>query len=150
MMKVLVVCSQGGHLTEMMELLSAFEGHQIAFASYTSSRLPELEALAPTYHRSFRGVDPISAFLYFVFAFKVLLKEKPDVIVSNGAEIAIPFFYLGKLYGSRLIYVEVTSSVDKPTKTGRIVYPICDRFLVQWPELAAKVGKKARYEGTII
>jgi beta-1,4-N-acetylglucosaminyltransferase len=149
-MKVLVVCSQGGHLTEMMELLSAFEGHQIAFATYTSSRLPELEALAPTYHRPFRGVDPLSAFLYLVFAFKVLIKEKPDVIVSNGAEIAIPFFYLGKLRGSRLIYVEVTSSVDKPTKTGRIVYPICDRFLVQWPDLAAKVGKKARYEGTLI
>jgi beta-1,4-N-acetylglucosaminyltransferase len=134
----------------MMELLSAFEGHQIAFATYTSSRLPELEALAPTYHRPFRGVDPLSAFLYLVFAFKVLIKEKPDVIVSNGAEIAIPFFYLGKLRGSRLIYVEVTSSVDKPTKTGRIVYPICDRFLVQWPDLAAKVGKKARYEGTLI
>jgi beta-1,4-N-acetylglucosaminyltransferase len=137
-------------LTEVMELLGTFEGHQIAFATYTSSRLPELEALAPTYHRPFRGVDPLSAFLYLVFAFKVLIKEKPDVIVSNGAEIAIPFFYLGKLRGSRLIYVEVTSSVDKPTKTGRIVYPICDRFLVQWPDLAAKVGKKARYEGTLI
>jgi beta-1,4-N-acetylglucosaminyltransferase len=149
-MKVLVVCSQGGHLTEMMELLSAFNGHELAFATYSGSRLPELEAIAPTYHRSFRGVDPISAFLYFIFALKVLLKAKPDVIVSNGAEIAIPFFYLGKLYGSRLVYVEGLFSVEKPTKTGRLVYPVCDRFLVQWPDLAAKVGKKARYEGALL
>jgi beta-1,4-N-acetylglucosaminyltransferase len=148
--KVLLVCSQGGHLTEMMELLGAFRGHQTAFATYSGSRLPELEAIAPTYHRSFRGVDPLSAFLYFVFAVKVLLKEKPDVIVSNGAEIAIPFFYLGKLYGAKLVYIEGLFSVDKLTKTGRIVYPITDRFLVQWPELAAKVGKKARYEGALI
>jgi beta-1,4-N-acetylglucosaminyltransferase len=148
--KVLIVCSQGGHLTEMMELLSAFDGHEKVFATYSGSRLPDLEAIAPTYHRSFRGVDPVSAFLYFVFAFKVLMKEKPDVIASNGAEIAIPFFYLGKLLGCRLLYVEVVSSVDKATKTARIVYPICDRFLVQWPKLAAKVGRKARYEGTIL
>lgn len=149
-MKVLVVCSQGGHLTEMMELLSAFKGHELAFATYTGSRLPELEAIAPTYHRSFRGVDPISAFLYFLFALRVLLKEKPDVIVSNGAEIAIPFFYLGKLYGCRLVYIEGLFSVNQLTKTGRLVYPLCDRFLVQWPALAAKVGKKARYEGALL
>jgi beta-1,4-N-acetylglucosaminyltransferase len=148
--KVLLVCSQGGHLTEMMELLSAFEGHKMAFATYSGSRLPELQAIAPTYHRSFRGVDPVSAFLYFVFAFKVLMKEKPDVIVSNGAEIAIPFFYLGKLYGARLVYIEGLFSVEQLTKTGRIVYPICDRFLVQWPELAARAGKKARYEGALL
>ncbi len=67
-------------------------------------------------------------------AWKVLKKEKPDLIISSGAAVAVPFFYLGKLFGAKLIYIEVFDHIDKPTLTGKMVYPITDKFIVQWEE----------------
>ena len=51
-------------------------------------------------------------------AWKVLRKEKPDLIISSGAAVAVPFFYLGKLFGAKTIYIEVFDRIDKPTLTG--------------------------------
>ena len=81
-------------------------------------------------------------------AWKVLRKEKPDVIISSGAAVAVPFFYLGKLMGKKLIYIEVFDRIDKPTVTGKMVYPITDRFIVQWEEMK-KVYPKAINLGSI-
>ena len=67
-------------------------------------------------------------------AWKVLRKEKPDLIISSGAAVAVPFFYLGKLFGAKLVYIEVFDRIDKPTMTGKMVYPIVDKFIVQLEE----------------
>lgn len=67
-------------------------------------------------------------------AIKILMKEKPDLIISTGAAPAIPFFYIGKLFGAKLVYLEVYDRIDLPTLTGKIVYPITDLFLLQWEE----------------
>ncbi len=81
-------------------------------------------------------------------AFKVLRKEKPDIIISSGAAVAVPFFYLGKLFGAKTIYIEVFDRIDKPTVTGKLVYPITDKFIVQWEE-QKKIYPKAINLGSI-
>ena len=81
-------------------------------------------------------------------AWRVLHKEKPDLIISCGAAVAVPFFYLGKIMGAKLIYIEVFDRIDKPTMTGKMVYPITDRFIVQWEE-QKKVYPKAINLGSI-
>ena len=83
-----------------------------------------------------------------VIAWKVLRKEKPDLIISSGAAVAVPFFYLWKLFGIKLIYIEVFDRIDKPTITGKLVYPITDKFIVQWDE-QKKVYPKAINLGSI-
>ena len=81
-------------------------------------------------------------------AWKVLRKERPDLIISSGAAVSVPFFYLGKLFGAQLIYVEVFDRIDKPTMSGKMVYPIADKFIVQWEE-QKQVYKKAINLGSI-
>ena len=81
-------------------------------------------------------------------AWKVLRKERPDLIISSGAAVAVPFFYFGKLFGARLIYIEVFDRIDKPTVTGKLVYPIADKFIVQWEE-QKEVYKKAINLGSV-
>ena len=81
-------------------------------------------------------------------AIKVLRKEKPDLIISSGAAVAVPFFYLGKLFGAKLVYIEVFDRIDKSTMTGKLVYPITDKFIVQWEEMK-KVYPKAVNLGSI-
>ena len=77
-----------------------------------------------------------------------LYKEKPDLIISCGAAVAVPFFYIGKMMGAKLVYIEVFDRIDKPTMTGKMVYPIVDKFVVQWEE-QKKVYPKAVNLGSI-
>lgn len=70
-----------------------------------------------------------------VLAYQVLKNEKPDVIISSGAAVAVPFFYLGKLFGAKTIYIEVFDRIDKPTLTGTMVHPVTDKFFVQWEDM---------------
>ena len=75
-------------------------------------------------------------------------KEKPDVIISSGTAVAVPFFYIGKLFGAKTVYIEVFDRIDKPTVTGKLVYPVTDKFIVKWEEMK-KVYPKAINLGSI-
>ena len=95
--------------------------------------------------------NPVVLLVDLIKILFILIAERPAVLISTGAEIAIPFFYLAKcLFGSKLIYIESCAQVSNPSLTGRIVYPITDLFLVQWPQLLHKYGGKARYAGNLI
>lgn len=84
-------------------------------------------------------------------AIKILIKEKPDLIVSTGGgEIAVPFSYIGKLLGAKVIYIETLARIRAPSGGGKLVYPVVDLFLVQWESLLQKYGNKAKYWGKII
>ena len=84
----------------------------------------------------------------FFLAARVLREEKPDLIISSGAGVAVPFFWLGKLRGAKTIYLEVYDRIDRSTLTGRLVYPVTDRFVVQWEDLK-EVYPKAICLGSI-
>ena len=79
---------------------------------------------------------------------RVIDAEKPDLILSTGAAAAVPFFYLGKLFGAKTMYIEVFDRIDKPTLTGKLVYPVTDRVVVQWEEMK-QVYPKAVNLGSI-
>ncbi len=64
----------------------------------------------------------------------VIRRFKPDVIVSTGAAVAVPYFVLGRLTRRRTVYIEVYDRIDSPTMTGRLVRPFTDLMLTQWPE----------------
>jgi UDP-N-acetylglucosamine:LPS N-acetylglucosamine transferase len=82
-------------------------------------------------------------------AVRVVRLERPDVIISTGAALAVPFFLVGKLAGSRLVYVESLTRTKSLSLSGRIVYPLANAFFVQWPA-AAEGRRKAIYAGSIL
>ncbi|EMY4796374.1 MULTISPECIES: PssD/Cps14F family polysaccharide biosynthesis glycosyltransferase [Bacillus cereus group] len=135
-MKILLVGSSGGHLTQLYQLKPWWENHErtwVTFNKEDSKSLLEKEKTIWCYYPSNRNIKNLirNSFL----AIKVLFKERPDVIVSTGAAPAIPFFYLGKFFfRSKVVYIEVYDRIDSPTLTGKLVYPICDKFVLQWEE----------------
>jgi UDP-N-acetylglucosamine:LPS N-acetylglucosamine transferase len=146
-MKICIVCSHGGHLTEALEMMAAFDGHETFFVTYDSVRTRELERV---YLLPYIGLNPIKMLACLPKMWRVLWRERPDILFSTGSEIAIPVFYLAKLLRIKTIYVETCSRVHMPTGTGRMVYPISDLFLVQWKELLSVYGPKAQYRGGLL
>ena len=98
------------------------------------------ERFYPCYYPTNRNVK--NTIKNTILAFKILRKEKPDLIISSGAAVAVPYFWLGKLFGAKTVYIEIFDRIDKPTLTGKLVYPVTDKFIVQWEELK-KVYPKA-------
>jgi beta-1,4-N-acetylglucosaminyltransferase len=146
-MKICLVCSHGGHLSEMLQLMEAFEGHETFFITYDSPRTRSLER---KYLLQNIGTNPLLMARALLSTFRILLKEKPKLIISTGSEIAIPAFYLAKVFRVKTIFIETWTRIVQPSGTGRMVYPVADVFLVQWEQLLTKYGKKAKYEGAII
>ena len=146
-MKICLVCSHGGHLTELLHLREAFEGHETFFITYNSKRTRQLPH---RYLLTNIGKSPIRMLFAAFTIFKILRQERPNLIVSTGAEVAIPAFYLARLFRIKTIFIESWTRVVEPTGTGKIVYPVSDVFLVQWPQLLSKYGEKATYHGGIL
>lgn len=148
-MKVCLVGSSGGHLTHLYMLKPFWENKErfwVTFDKEDARSLLEGEKMYPCYFPTNRNIKNLIRNTFV--ALKVLKKERPDVIISSGAAVAVPFFYLGKLFGAKLIYIEVFDRIYKPTLTGKMVYPIVDKFIVQWDE-QKKVYPKAVNLGSI-
>ena len=148
-LKVCLVGSSGGHLTHLYMLKPFWENKDrfwVTFDKQDAKSILKDERMYPCYYPTNRNIKNLIRNIGV--AWKVLRKEKPDVIISSGAAVAVPFFYLGKLFGKKLIYIEVFDRIDKPTMTGKMVYPIVDKVIVQWEE-QKEVYKKAINLGSI-
>ena len=136
-MKVCLVGSSGGHLTHLYMLKPFWENKErfwVTFDKEDARSLLEGEKMYPCYFPTNRNIKNLIKNTFL--AYKVLKKEKPHLIVSSGAAVSVPFFYLGKfLFGAKVVYIEVFDRIDKPTMSGRLVHPIADLFIVAWEEM---------------
>jgi len=147
--KVALVGSSGGHLTHLYMLKPFWKNKErfwVTFDKEDAQSILKGEKMYPCYYPTNRNLKNLIK--NTVLAIKILHKEKPDLIISSGAAVAVPFFWLGKLCGAKLIYIEVFDRIDKPTLTGKLVYPIADKFIVEWDEMK-KVYPKAINLGSI-
>lgn len=148
-MKVCLVGSSGGHLTHLYMLKPFWQDQErfwVTFDKEDARSLLEGERMFPCYFPTNRNLKNLIRNTFL--ALKILRKEKPDLIVSSGAAVAVPFFYLGKLFGAKTVYIEVFDRIDAPTLTGKLVYPVTDKFIVQWEEMK-QVYPKAVNLGSI-
>jgi len=145
--KICCTCSHGGHLNEMLQLQAAFVGHEVFYFTYDADTTRRLERayLVPNMAK-----NPIEFLKNIVRVFRIFRRERPDLIVSTGAEIAIPVVLVGKLFRARVLYIECGAQVVRPSVTGRVLYWLADEFYVQWPELLNAYGPRARYSGSLI
>jgi len=148
-MKLCLVCSHGGHLAEAKIVADALKKkHEVFFI--TDSALPVGGEDRVHYVASFVK-NPFKVIITAWQEFKILLAERPEAIISTGAEVALPAVYMAKLlFRLPSVYVECSAQVVSPSLTGRLIYPVIDLFLVQWEPLLKFYGKKARYRGGFI
>ena len=82
-------------------------------------------------------------------------QHKPDLVLCNGPGTCVPIcfsaFFLRVLgfHDSKILFVESFCRVDSLSLSGKILYHIVDRFIVQWPELSV-LYRRAEYIGSII
>jgi UDP-N-acetylglucosamine:LPS N-acetylglucosamine transferase len=133
--KVLIVSSNGGHLAQLMMLRPWWGSLDRAFVTFRGDDSIELLAGEEAYWAYFPTTRNIRNLLRnTILSIKVLRRVRPDVIVSNGAGVAVPFFYVGRLMGIPTVYIEVFDRVTSATLTGRLCRPATSLLLLQWQE----------------
>jgi beta-1,4-N-acetylglucosaminyltransferase len=133
--RVLLVCSSGGHLSQLYRLKPSWEHHDrmwVTFPGADSESLLEDEEVVWAHHPTTRNLPNLLRNLRL--ARRIVREYRPDVVISTGAGVAFPFFLLARLAGAATLYLEVYDRIDSPTLTGRLCHPLSRRFLLQWEE----------------
>jgi UDP-N-acetylglucosamine:LPS N-acetylglucosamine transferase len=148
--KICLAFSAGGHQTEMEQVIEAFNEFDIFFVT---TKKASSKYLKNAYYVNDTGPTRKNLFINMVFiifqSLRILITEHPRAIVSTGADITIPLCYWGRMLGAKVIFIESICRVKDLSPTGKLVYPIANTFLVQWPSLL-KDGSKAVYWGQVI
>ena len=150
-MKLCMIASSGGHWEELMCLKELTDDYDVGFVTEeggqaSDSKLNNIICVEQINRRE-RGF--IFHFIKLTFnALKILRKESPNVIITTGAMICVPFCYIGKLMGKKIVYIESFARVYEKSLSGKLVHPIADKFFVQWEPLL-KLYSKAEYYGGI-
>lgn len=131
-LNVLFVSSAGGHLAQLLRLEPWYRRHAVRWVTF---ELPDAVGLLAerevvwAFHPTTRSLKNLIR--NGALAIREISRNRPHVIVSSGAAIAVPFFWLGKLFGAKTVYIEVIDRIDTRTLTARLVSPVTDLFLAQ-------------------
>jgi UDP-N-acetylglucosamine transferase subunit ALG13 len=162
-MKICLICSPGGHLIEGLKLMSAAEVDDeiVLITQYEDFALNIPRIYKIYYVKNFlvkrvnqpkpiKFLFTIYSMIYLFFKeLKILIIEKPDIIVSTGSEIAIPAFLISKLLRIKTIFVESLTRITELSGTGKILLKIANIFLVQW-EFLSKKYENVIFKGNIL
>ena len=150
MRKLCLVCSSGGHLFQLYSLKDFWSDKDRFWVSFPTSDAKYLlrsEKKYWAYYPTNRNVKNLLKNLFL--AVKILKKQKPDVVISTGAGIAVPFIFLGRIFGMRTIYLESITRNEELSLSAWLVYLFVNKLLVQWPELEHKY-KKIEFQGQVL
>ncbi len=144
MKKLLAVASQGGHLIQLMRLKPVFDRHDTCYVS--SQRREGMDDFA-------RIVDAnrnakIRLILLFFQVLWIVVRKRPDVVISSGAAPGYFAVLCGKLLGARTIWVDSIANAQELSMSGRRAGKFADLWLTQWPEVAQESGPK--YGGRVL
>jgi len=130
--EVLFASSAGGHLAQLIQLRPWFEQHSRMWVTFELPDAVSLLAQERTvwaFHPTTRNIPNLLRNLRL--AWSVVRRTRPKVIISSGAGIAVAFFWIGKVFGAKNVYLEVIDRIDSRTLSTRLCSPVTDLVVVQ-------------------
>lgn len=146
--KVCFAASSGGHLAELSQLAPIVrEGDFVLTEKCGSDQIKWCKKVFYVAEINRRELLFLPKLLWlFIVSFWLLLREKPEAVVSTGALAACPISMLAKKMGKKVVYIESFARIKSASLTGKMLYKKADLFIVQWEEML-RVYPDAIYVG---
>lgn len=146
--KILAIASGGGHWIQLLRLRPAFLGADITYASVSESLAPDVEG-----HKFYRFPDAnrqhkLALLMQVLKIAWIVLKVRPEVIVSTGASCGYVAIRIGRLLGARTLFIDSIANAERLSLSGHMACRHANLMLTQWPHLASSEGPK--YEGSVL
>ncbi|MGB2863375.1 MAG: PssD/Cps14F family polysaccharide biosynthesis glycosyltransferase [Sedimentisphaerales bacterium] len=149
-LKICLAASAGGHISQLLKLAASWNGYETFCVTTTEVVRNKLRKSGEVYVvGECNRQHPIRVITVLLRCLHIISKERPDVVISTGAAAGCMLCFLGKMIGSKVIWIDSITNVERISLSGRMVRYIADLFLVQWPELAQKI-RNVEYVGEIV
>jgi UDP-N-acetylglucosamine:LPS N-acetylglucosamine transferase len=149
-LRICLAASSGGHLSQLFKLAKSWQDHEIFFVVTAQTVAEQLQKYGNVYvvGESNRQ-HPLKVFIVLIRCLIIVLRKRPDVVISTGAAVGCITCFLVKLIGAKVVWIDSITNVEQISLSGRMVRYIADLFLVQWPHLADHY-KNVEYVGSVI
>lgn len=148
--KICLAASAGGHISQLLKLTDAWKGYETFYITTTGVMRDELRKYGKVYvvgecnHK-----HPIRIVKVLLNCIRIVFKEKFNVVISTGAAVGCLMGFLGRIKGAKVVWLDSITNVKRLSLSGRLVRPIADLYLVQWPDLAEQYSG-VEYVGAVI
>ena len=135
----MLISSTGGHFRTLIDLKPFWQNRQhcwITQKSQSTESVLNKEKVYWAFGPTNRNLNNLVKNL--VLAWKVISQEQPKLIVTTGAGESVPFVIVGKLFGSKIIFIESITRFEELSLSAKLVLPLINRLYVRWPQLQVK------------
>lgn len=146
--RVLAIASGGGHWIQLRRLRPAFHGAQVVWASVDPGSAREV---APDrFHRvpDANADRKLAVLRSALTVLRLLLRVRPDVVVTTGAAPGLLAVRLARLVGARTLFLDSVANAEQLSLSARLAEGHADAVWTQWPTLARAGG--AAYRGAVL
>jgi UDP-N-acetylglucosamine:LPS N-acetylglucosamine transferase len=148
--KICLVASAGGHLSQLLKLEDSWNGHNTLYVTTSDTVREKLQKNGKVYVvGECNRQHPLKVALVSIRCIRIILKERPGIVISTGAAVGCIMCFLGGIIGAKIIWIDSITNVIKLSLSGRLVRRIADLFLTQWPQFAEQY-ENVEYVGAII
>lgn len=138
--RVLAVASGGGHWVQLRRLAAAFAGCDVAYVTTLAGYRADVSPARFYVVRDASRWNKLRLVQSALQTLRIILKERPDVIISTGAAPGFLAVRIGKLFGARTIWLDSIANVDQLSMAGKKARKFADLWLTQWPHLGSTDG----------
>lgn len=148
-MKALLISSAGGHYSELRKIKL-----DTKYRTYIVSEKTKNQGnTSIDYYMIYSTRSQIIKYLFIsiinvIRSLYIILKVKPDVIISTGAHTCVPFFMFAKIFKIKSIYIESYAKVNSTSLTYKIIKRFCTKIIVQHKTMLEH-SKNSEYFGGI-
>lgn len=147
--RLLLIASAGGHWIQLSRCSPAFEGHDHTYATTLRGvKAPSGQHPVAWICDASKSRPLMLVFLSFQIL-HLIIKLRPDVIVSTGAAPGLIAAAIGKVVGARIIWIDSLANSERLSLSGRLVGRCADLWLTQWSHLTTD-QPKLRYYGNVL
>ena len=146
-MKVIAIASAGGHWIQLLRLKPAYENSELIFVSTEQNFSETVKGFKFYAVPDANRWNKMQVLKMAVQVFKILLREKPDLVISTGAAPGLLGIIAGRTVGAKTVWIDSIANVERLSLSGKLAARVANRTYTQWPHLATE---KILYNGNVL
>ena len=137
-------------MSQLLKLADSWAGHETVYITTREVAQNRLSRFGRIYVvGECNRQHPWQVIKVLLRCIRIVFREKPHVVISTGAAVGCIVCFLNKVTGAKIVWIDSIANIEKLSLSGRMVRPIADLFLTQWPELTTRYNK-IEYVGTTV
>jgi nitroreductase len=147
--RLLLVTSPGGVLLDLLALRPWWSERDASWVAVRAAdTVPALTGERVLWVREPMASRPVGLVVATLDAVRRLRRDRPDLVVSAGTAVAVPYFVAARLLGVPTVWVSTLNLVASAGLAARVCSRLATRVLVQRPSML-RVHPGARLVGSL-